>query len=87
VCVVEGGWGAAGEGGEGVGGCEEEDGAEAVVGLDGWPGGHVGGWVGFAIWEGWCGGGFWMEMVMVMKMRGWGFGCLFTGLAILGGIY
>ncbi len=32
--AVEGGRGAAGEGGEGVGGCEEEGGAEAVVGMD-----------------------------------------------------
>lgn len=32
--AVEGGWGAVGEGGEGVGRCEEEGGAEAVVGVD-----------------------------------------------------
>lgn len=35
VGVVEGGAAAAGEGGEGVGGCEEEVCAEAVVGMDG----------------------------------------------------
>jgi len=45
--MVEGGWSAVGEGGEGVGGCEEEGGAEAVVGLDGWCGwgGHCLLWV------------------------------------------
>lgn len=40
VCAVEGGRGAAGEGGEGVGRGEEEGGAEAVVGVDSRWGGH-----------------------------------------------
>lgn len=35
VCVIEGGGGAAGKAGEGVGRCEEEGGAEAVVGVGG----------------------------------------------------
>lgn len=43
MCVVEGGWGTAGEGGERVGGREEDGGAEAVVGLDG-------GWEGHCWW-------------------------------------
>lgn len=36
MCAVEGGRGAVREGGEGVGGCEEEGRAEAVVGVDFW---------------------------------------------------
>lgn len=41
--VVEGWRGAVGEGGEGVGGCEEEGRAEAVVGVDAWWVGHLDG--------------------------------------------
>lgn len=44
VGAVEGGRGAAREGGERVGGCEEEGGAEAVVGVDLRPVGHF--WAG-----------------------------------------